>query len=140
MKEMRVPDRKLWVTFTILFQFKDMYMKSGLSTTLVCLLSTIHLYSEMESEDWLADFGLTNENTAMEQFNAQVKPLGCSEECLTGLASIKVRNFQSDLIEQIMLEVYLFNMINQVYFVSSVLAKMLFSWNGSQQDVPSLLI
>merc|ERR1712002_1162510 len=44
---------------------------------------------EMESEDWLADFGLTNENTAMEQFNAQVKPLGCSERCLTGLASIK---------------------------------------------------
>ena len=93
----------------------------------------------MESEDWLADFGLTNENTAMEQFNAQVKPLGCSEECLTGLASIKVRNFQCDLIEQIMLEVYLFNMINHVYFVSSVLAKMLFSWNGSQQDVISLL-
>jgi hypothetical protein len=44
---------------------------------------------EMESEDWLADFGLTNENTAMEQFNAQVKPLGCSERCLKGLASIK---------------------------------------------------
>ena len=50
----------------------------------------------MESEDWLADFGLTNENTAMEQFNAQVKPLGCSEDCLTGLASIKVRTFQCD--------------------------------------------
>ena len=50
----------------------------------------------MESEDWLADFGLTNENTAMEQFNAQVKPLGCSEECLKGLAAIKVRNFQCD--------------------------------------------
>ena len=78
----------------------------GLSTTLICLLSTIHLYSEMESEDWLADFGLTNENTAMEQFNAQVKPLGCSEECLTGLASIKVRNFQCNLIEQIILEVH----------------------------------
>ena len=70
-----------------------MYKKSGLSTTLVCLLSTIHLYSEMESEDWLADFGLTNENTAMEQFNAQVKPLGCSEECLTGLASIKAVSY-----------------------------------------------
>ena len=78
----------------------------GLSTTLICLLSTIHLYSEMESEDWLADFGLTNENTAMEQFNAQVKPLGCSERCLTGLAAIKVRNFKRDLIEQIILEVY----------------------------------